>query len=59
MGKSYKKNYSKSMYDDYNNSHKSVNKKQKRYNTRDILDSYYNRIEDEDDYMNYKHKGHR
>lgn len=47
------------MYDDYSNSHKSVNKKQKRYNTRDILDSYYNRIEDEDDYMNYKHKGHR
>ena len=47
------------MYDDYNNSHKSVNKKQKRYNTRDILDSYYNRIEDEDDYMNYKHRGHR
>ena len=56
MGKSYKKNYSDSMYDGFGNSHKANMKKQKRYNKRDILSSYYNRDED-NEYDDYKRKG--
>jgi hypothetical protein len=57
MGKSYKRNYSDSMYDGFGNRKGSV-KKQKRFKSRDILDSYYNRDED-DNYDNYKRKGYK
>lgn len=57
MGKSYKRNYSDSMYDGFGNRKSSV-KKQKRFKSRDILDSYYNRNE-EDNYDNYKRKGYK
>jgi hypothetical protein len=55
MGKSFSKKRSDKMSDGFGK--KSTGSKPKRFNKRDILNSYYNKSEEE--YDNYDRKGRR